>query len=109
MKIERVSSWRLEMCRMVRESCYTMAADPAAVGPGDPLATYNRTLATVALEVPIPDMARWFVRTETVLGNMRLAMSMVEQNLEAAEAMAGATGSVEVTYDGVTWERGTLE
>jgi len=98
MRTERVSSWRLEMCRLVRESCYSLLS-----GRGD------AGIAKVALEVPIENMARWFVRTETVLANMRLALSMVEQNLGYAEAMGRANGSVAVIYDGVTWSRGTLE
>jgi hypothetical protein len=91
--------WRLEMCRLVRESCYTTLAGWETDDP----------TVLAALEVPVEIMATWFVRTETTLGNMRLAMVMVAQNLETAEAMARATGSIAVTYDGVTWQRGTLE
>lgn len=88
-----LTEWRLELCRMVREHCYqTDSALPES---------------ELALEVPVEVMAQWFVRSDTVLGNIRLAMTMVQQNYEAAEAHGRATGARECTYDGVTWRRDT--
>lgn len=68
---------RLELCRIVREHCY-QAEMPMMTVPGD---GYIVRLAQATLEVPIETMAAWFMLDETVMANMRLAMTMVQQTM----------------------------
>lgn len=66
---------RLELCRIVREHCY-QAEMPMMTVPGD---DYIVRLAQATLETPIETMAAWFMMDETVMANMKLAMTMVQQ------------------------------
>lgn len=78
-----ISSTRLELCRLVREHCYQIAGIRGTQS-GD---VYLRDLAQAALEVPIDEMADWFVMSDTVLANLRLAMTMTEQRVAYYESL----------------------
>lgn len=68
---------RLELCRIVREHCYQAVA-PMAHIPQDEIVV---ELAETALDTSIEVMAGWFMMDETVLANIRLAMSMVAESV----------------------------
>jgi hypothetical protein len=68
---------RLELCRIVREHCY-QAVVPMPHIPQDDLVV---ELAEAALEVPIETLASWVRSSETMMGNIRLVMTMVQQQL----------------------------
>lgn len=73
---------RLELCRLVREHCSGWVGQPAIPlhnWTEDELA--ERRLCEAALDVPIEVMAGWFMMDETVLANIRLAMTMAEQTM----------------------------
>lgn len=72
---------RLELCRIVREHCYQALMDNGGWVPENPQVI---KLAETALDVPVEEMASWFVMSDTVLANIRLAMAMVEQRFEPA-------------------------
>lgn len=71
------TSTRLELCRIVREHCYQIVELPAYPAVDEPL----RTTCAAALEVSIETMAGWFMMDETVLANIRLAMTMVGETM----------------------------
>jgi hypothetical protein len=74
---EYVSPERLELCRLVREHCYS-ALESTLVHPDD---GWGVLRAEAALEVPIETMAGWFMMDETMMANLRLAMTMVQDDL----------------------------
>lgn len=72
---------QLELVRLVREHCYQMLIEN---GGWVLLDSEVVRVAEVALEVPIEEMADWFNMSDTVLANLRLAMTMTEQRFQPA-------------------------